>query len=247
MLFGRSYSATVSIDHLGRDGFKIRGTAVVGGALPVAAGGDVNGDGKGDVLVTRGLMGLGGLVAPAADVVHGSTAATTVDLAHPGARVTRMPVGDIPPGDDLQVGPLAGLGDFNHDGHADIAVRTETFPVRTGGTGPYQGTVSVILAAAPRAQLTLSSLGDAGFQLTTPVPQSSCPPGAESGNRLGSTLTALGAFTAPSTAGFAVGATGLGTNGSGPCAIADVCAQAAELHARLAVPRCDPEQCSARG
>ena len=77
----------------------------------------------------------------------------------------------------------------------------------------------MILAARPASPLTLSNLGDAGFQLTTPVAQTSCPPGAESGNRLGSSLTALGAFTAPATAEFAVGAPGLGANGSGPCPI----------------------------
>ena len=116
VLFGRRYKATVSIDHLGRDGFKIRGAAVVGGALPVAPAGDVNADGKGDILVTRGLMGPGGLVAPEADIVYGSATTTTVDLAHPGARVTRMAAGDVPPGHDLQVGPLAGLGDLNRNG-----------------------------------------------------------------------------------------------------------------------------------
>lgn len=195
VLFGRRYSRTVSVYHLGSNGFASRGADTGVGV------GDVNGDGRGDLLVRRAGVG------PNYDVVYGSTSPRVVDLAALGSRGFGIRYGPLPAGLTVQPNVLAGLGDLNGDGRADFGIATETYPA--GGNGPFQGTVSVVYGSRRSGALSLQNLGAAGYRLTTAVPPTTCP-NLPSGNELGHELTALGNFSGDGQPEFAVGAHGLG-------------------------------------
>jgi len=217
VLFGRRYTQAVSLDDLGHNGFAIIGLNGVG-SLGMAGVGDVNGDHRADLLLVRSPIGPGG-APPEADVVYGSASTHAVNLARLGSRGFRVLSAPIPAGYDLQLGPVAGLGDLNGDGRADLGITTETFPTTTGGAGPYQGTVNVVFGSHFASPVQLGDLGTAGYQLTTEVPPASCPPLTSSGSRLGASPTALGNFSATGQPEFAIGATGLGVPGVMQCSL----------------------------
>lgn len=196
VLFGHHYTGTVSAYRMGS-----RGVAVRGGGYGVGVG-DVNGDGRADLLVERYGVGPEEL-----DLIYGSRASGTLDISAPGAVGRRIFYGPAPSGQFLQLNAIAGLGDLNGDGLADLGIATETFP--HGGVGPYQGTVSVVYGARHGGSLSLQSLGTAGYRLSTAVPPVSCPV-APSGNELGFGMTALGDFGGGAQEEFAVSALGLG-------------------------------------
>lgn len=204
VLFGRHYTGSLSAYHLGRHGFAVRGATVGVGV------GDVNGDHRADLLVQRyDPMRL--------ELLYGGRSTRTLDSFALGSRGRGVFYGPQPAGQDLQLNALAGLGDLNGDGLADFGVATETF---RHGTGPYQGTVSVLYGARNGPTLKLHKLGAAGYQLTTPVPPTTCPPLTPAGNELGHGLTALGNFNGHRQPEFAVSALGLGPpSSSSPCAL----------------------------
>jgi len=210
VLFGGHYSGVLSAYHLGTRGFAIRGA---GSGVGV---GDVNGDHRADLLVTR--AGAGGRALEELDLVFGSAFSRPVDVASLGSRGARIFYGPAPPGYFLQLNALAGLGDLNRDGRADFGVATETFP--PDSNGPFQGTVSVVFSARRIGPLSLLNLGSAGYRLITAVTPASCR-GAPTGNELGNgnALTALGDFSGDGRHEFAVGASGLGPPASGPCSL----------------------------
>ena len=98
---------------------------------------------------------------------------------------------------------------------ADFGIATETYP--PGGSGPFQGTVSVVFGARRTGPISLQNLGAAGYRLSTAVTPPSCP-GGPAGNELGNgnALPALGDFSGDGQPEFAVGASGLGPPSSPP-------------------------------
>ena len=116
--------------------------------------------------------------------------------------------GPAPAGGSLQLDSVAGLGDLNRDGRADLGIDYETYPL--GGSGPYDGTLNVVFGSRSARTLHLQNLGSAGYQLTAPTPPSTCGPSIPSGNGLGRAVAPLGDFSATGHAEFAVVATGLG-------------------------------------
>jgi hypothetical protein len=104
------------------EGFRIDGAATRDGAgLSAAAGGDVDGDGLDDVIVgAPGADNNGRNLSGSAYVLYGSAAASTVDLATLSpARGFRI---DGAAADDQAGQPVAGAGDVDGDGGADIIV-----------------------------------------------------------------------------------------------------------------------------
>ena len=214
VLFGGRHHATISAARLGRHGFTISGLAQAGGGLPMTGVGDLNGDRRSDLLIVRSEIAPNGVPPAEVDVVYGSASTRTVDLARLGSRGFRVLPGPVAAGLNLQLGPVAALGDLNGDGRADLGITAITYP--PGASGSELGTVSVIFGAPFTAPLSLDALGSAGYQLTAPDQPATCAPLLPSGNRLGSSLTALGDVGgAPE---FAVGAPYLGSPGQGPCA-----------------------------
>ncbi|HEX8714553.1 MAG TPA: hypothetical protein VF706_03205 [Solirubrobacteraceae bacterium] len=200
VLLGRHYTGTIALSRLGTKGFAVAG-AIVGTSV-----GDVNGDHRADLLVERAAT------PTEFDIVYGSRSPHRVDLASLGAGGERLLYGPVPAGYVLQPNVLAGLGDLNRDGLADVGISTETYP---GGNGPFQGTVSVVFGSRLPGSLSLQSLGPAGYQLSTAVPPPPCP-GGPIGNELGHTLGAVGDFSGDGRPEFAVSALGLGPVPAGP-------------------------------
>jgi hypothetical protein len=111
---GRRSGATV---RLARLRFQMRGHVCNDGSESVAAAGDVNGDGLGDVVVAAGAdaceVGLG-----VAYVVFGTRRPGPVDLLQLGDRGIK--IHGLP--DSVFGAGVAGTGDVNGDGLADVAV-----------------------------------------------------------------------------------------------------------------------------
>jgi FG-GAP-like repeat len=116
-----------------------------------AAGlGDVNGDGIPDVAVAD--------LDHAVYVVFGRRTPTTVNLASLGSRGFKI---------TGAVDSVAGAGDVNHDGLADVLVASpfEDFSGRTDSGAAY-----VIFGKATTGTVDLAALGTAGFRIGGPVP-----------------------------------------------------------------------------
>lgn len=204
VLYGRHYTGTVVLSRLARAG---QGLSIVG-ASAAAGAGDVNGDGLGDLLVARaGTQGE-------YDVVYGSRRLHRLNLSALGAHGQRILYGPVPAGYLLQLNSLAGLGDLNGDGRADLGIATEVF---THGAAVSRGTVSVVFGSRRPETLSLAELGTAGFELAAQAPAPSCPPLTTEEDVLGRTLAAVGDFSAPGVPEFGLTASGLGPLGAGPC------------------------------
>ena len=161
VVFGRAEPGRVDLATLGHAGFRIDGAAdsdlagwSVGGA------GDVNGDGRADVIVgarfagNRRRAGSG-----SAYVILGKESATTVDLAALGQAGFRI---DGAAAGDLAGGSVAGAGDLNRDGRADVVVgaRGADNNDRLGSGSAY-----VVFGRAPPTNVDLGALGHAGFRI----------------------------------------------------------------------------------
>lgn len=137
VILGGPTSNVADVAALGSRGFVLRGAS---GDLrlgsDVDSAGDFNRDGLGDVVIgvpnslarrqradDREPIGPG-----AAYIVLGARARTSVNLARPGGRVIRI---DLP---RRQLGSLgsavAGTGDVDGDGFADVAIGAPWFPIR---------------------------------------------------------------------------------------------------------------------
>lgn len=168
VIFGARRGRVVDVAGSRGVGYRIWGAPgdAVGGA--VAAAGDVNGDGVPDVLIgASSARNNGG----AAYVVYGRPRGGDVDLRSltpaQGFRVDGTP-GD-PPGDSTDGVPtggptgdfagesVAGIGDLNKDGRADILVSTLG---DNGGKGPG---AYVIYGGSYSGPLELSHLGSRGY------------------------------------------------------------------------------------
>jgi hypothetical protein len=105
-------------------GFRIDGAAANDEAgFSVAGAGDVNGDGRADVIVGDLAAGNNGRVGSgSAYVVFGRTATTTIDLlTFTGAQTTGFRIDGAAAGDEAGLS-VAGAGDVNGDGRADVVL-----------------------------------------------------------------------------------------------------------------------------
>ena len=123
VVWGKSSSAAVSLTNVaaGTGGFKITG-ADGGDAAGSVLGtlGDVNGDGKAEILIGTPDSKLGGNNAGAVFVVFGKSTGTAVDLNNVAAGSGGFVITGV--ADDDAGAAVAGLGDVNGDGKADILV-----------------------------------------------------------------------------------------------------------------------------
>jgi FG-GAP repeat/Putative Ig domain len=137
--------------------------AIGGGraSAAVAGAGDVNGDGRGDVVVgapqetARGRSGSG-----SAYVIFGTESPTTVDLAQVGARGFR--IDGAADGDRLGTA-VGGAGDVNGDGLADVVLGAPDADAHGRGGS---GTAFVVFGRRETpAAVDLAALGGAGFRI----------------------------------------------------------------------------------
>jgi Ca2+-binding RTX toxin-like protein len=159
VVFGPLRSSDVTLERrISRGkGFRI----VAGRGLVVAAAGDVDGDGRADILV-RTLpeeSEYGKRVRLPIYVVFGRRATTPVDLRRLGSQGFRID-GAVQK-DDSEVA-VAGAEDVNGDGRADIAVSA---PLADPPGPRGAGTVYVVFGRGGTEPVRLNSLGARGYEI----------------------------------------------------------------------------------
>jgi FG-GAP repeat len=158
VVFGKASTTPVPLVSLEDDGagFRVDGaTAGDGAGEAVSGAGDVNGDGRADVLV--GARGAGVNDPGAAYVVFGKTSTGGIDLnelADGGFRMDGAAVGDMA-GD-----AVSGVGDVNGDGRPDVLVGAPS------ADGPRSGgTAYVVFGKATSSAVSLGALGSGGYRI----------------------------------------------------------------------------------
>ena len=155
VLFGRPGNEEVDLARLApAQGFVIQGAAPgdeLGAGL--AAAGDVNGDGRGDLLIGAPFGSpFERKSAGAAFLVFGGDGAETVDTGLLGSRGFRL----AGPATAAVAGrSVAGIGDVNGDGRADMAIGAQNAP-RKGRRGA--GAAYVVQGPAPSGPDPIESL-----------------------------------------------------------------------------------------
>lgn len=161
VVFGKADSSTVSLDNLGTGGFLlVGGDAGQRSGSSVSGGGDVNGDGLADLIVGALFASSNGnSKAGESCVVFGKSNSTEVDLAALGAGgfcIYGIEAYDI------SGRSVAGAGDVNGDGLADLIVGA---PSDLLGPPPDAGESYVVFGKTSTAAIDLANLGTGGFTI----------------------------------------------------------------------------------
>ena len=166
ILFGKSETASVDLAALGARGFRIEGEAEGDFAgESVAGAGDVNGDGRADMLLGApfadsrggGPSGPSGDDSGSAYVIFGQDSPTNLNLATLGGRGFEI---EGAAANDLAGSSVAGAGDINGDGRADVLVGAP----QSGPSGP-EGRAYVVFGKIDSASIDLAVLGVRGFRI----------------------------------------------------------------------------------
>ncbi|MGH2747302.1 MAG: integrin alpha [Actinomycetota bacterium] len=167
VLFGRDRIGTVNLKRIGFFGYRVQGAAAGDRAgFSVANAGDVNGDGRTDLLV--GAPG-----ASNNDRVESGSAYVVFDRPEPPGPFNLRDLGDdgfridgASSGDQAGFA-VAGAGDVNGDGLADVLVGAPA----TGIDVPLDpdvraGSAYVVFGKASSEAVDLAALGDGGYTIT---------------------------------------------------------------------------------
>ncbi|MFZ4410908.1 MAG: VCBS domain-containing protein, partial [Paracraurococcus sp.] len=177
VVFGKAGGGTVPLADVaaGTGGYRITGEAAFGSTgEAAAAAGDVNGDGRPDLLLGAPYDGPDGSPAGAAYVVFGKAGGAAVSLGDVAAGSGGFKItGEA--GSGLAGSSLAGIGDLNGDGRADVLV---------GAPGTGAGTAYVVFGKASGTPVSLAAVGagNGGFKVT----------GEATGDAAGSAVAAIG-------------------------------------------------------
>jgi hypothetical protein len=160
VIFGRADAAPVDLANLGSGGYRIDGALPDDSAgFSLAPAGDLNGDGRGDLLV--GAPALGGERPGAAWVVFGKPDAGGIDLATPAGGAYR--IGGAQPG-DLAGFSVGSIGDLDGDGRGDLLVGAPRFDVNDSDRLD-SGAVFVVRGSASATDVDLGALGANGYRI----------------------------------------------------------------------------------
>ncbi|HLM86037.1 MAG TPA: hypothetical protein VK272_07615 [Solirubrobacteraceae bacterium] len=173
VVFDTPRAGTVALGDPTLHGFRIIGGPYYDAGLAVTSAGDVNGDGRGDILLSAPRHGITcrtpmsgpcGYRAPAvAFVIYGKADEGTVDLAHLKPS-QGFEIKGIPGGAGTGAGVLAGLGNFAGDGLSAIAVSGVQY---TASGLNYREGVYVIYGSRHPSDVDLQNLGTRGFRIDT--------------------------------------------------------------------------------
>jgi RTX calcium-binding nonapeptide repeat (4 copies)/FG-GAP-like repeat/FG-GAP repeat len=161
VVFGQADTTTIDLDQLGAKGYRIDGVAGNDGAgWSVAGAGDVNGDGRPDVLLgAPGASNKGGGFAGGAYVVFGKADTATIDLGRLGTKGYR--IYGAQDGDQVG-GSVAAASDVNGDGRPDLVIGAEF--ARNDGHD-RTGAAYVVFGQAGTSPIDLRELGASGYRI----------------------------------------------------------------------------------
>jgi hypothetical protein len=157
VVFGQSSNATVSLTNLGSNGFEITGS----GTRAVSAG-DVNGDGRSDVLVEN--VPSASTQTSTAWVVFGKSSYAAVDLSQLGQGGFVIEGIDRSGAQIRYHKPSDGLGDLNNDGLSDLVFGAPGADY--GGTN--SGSAYVVFGKASTDAINVQALGEQGYRIDGP-------------------------------------------------------------------------------
>lgn len=160
VVFGKDSTTAVDLNALGDGGFRIDGAAAQDGAgQSVGGAGDVNGDGRPDLIVGAHGADNNGSFSGSAYVVFGRNLTTAVDLnalGTDGFRIDGAAIGHF------AGGSVAGAGDVNGDGRPDVIVGAQGAS-NNGRTG--SGSAYVVFGRSSTSTIDLSVLGASGLRI----------------------------------------------------------------------------------
>jgi hypothetical protein len=199
VVFGTGQAAAVDLATLGGAGFRIDGAAALDNAgAAVAGAGDVNGDGRADLVM--GAPQAGNNSRPgsgSADVVFGRRETSEIDLAALAGAGFRI---DGAAALDNAGAAVAGPGDVNGDGRADVVVGA---PQSGNNSRTGSGSAHVVFGTGQAAAVDLAALGGAGFRID----------GAAALDNAGAAVAGAGDVNGDGRADVVVGAPQAGSNG----------------------------------
>jgi hypothetical protein len=145
VIYGGRNPANVDLAHVGSRGFRITAGGPQAGPLGVAAAGDVNGDGRPDLLLYKGSTAR----QPFVFVLFGCHCSGTISAYHLGSRGFAI----------RGAGSGAGVGDVNGDHRADLLVE------RVGFEGREHEELDLVHGSASSRPVDLASLGSRGARI----------------------------------------------------------------------------------
>jgi hypothetical protein len=163
VVFGQTSSINVELSNVvnGQGGFVINGVTDWSYAgESVASAGDVNGDGLGDLIVGASGIHANGLYSGASYVVFGTTSGSPVELSDVASGIGGFVINGVS-ADDFSGRAVAGAGDINGDGLADLIVGAEN----DDPNGSNSGASFVVFGQTGGTPIELSTIesGDGGF------------------------------------------------------------------------------------
>jgi hypothetical protein len=200
VVFGKATPPTVDLESLGNGGFRIDGIDPGDYAgFSVSGAGDVNGDGIADVVVGAPNTAPGGdFRAGETYVVFGKPANSNIDLDALGNSGFR--IDGIDPF-DLAGRSVAGAGDVNGDGLADILIGADKAAPNGKTDG---GECYVVFGKSSNSSIDLATLGSNGFQIN----------GANESDQAGFNVSGAGDVNGDGLADLIIGAPNADANGS---------------------------------